>query len=880
MNRYCIVALIALTSCHTATHPRGLEEALQAGPDAFLEKAVVGPQNDGTYVVATSQRIDPAGETVLIPGRPVDVAAHPTESLVAVKGKTDLVFIDSSDRTVVQSLKLPGAGNSFVGLAWSGDGSTVWVTDASQHLHAATRTNDRAFAWSRSIELPGPEGNPGRRGKSHSTPGGIAVDIESGLAYVTLSRKNTLGVVDLNTGKLIDEIEVGIAPFTVVLAGDKAYVSNWGGRRPRSDDFTGPTSGSEIVVDPDTGIASSGTVSVINLQQRETVAELEVGLHPSGFALSPDASRLYVANANSDTVSVIDTRRNMVADTIGVKPMAELPFGSAPNALAVSRDGNTLYVALGGNNALAVYDLKKHVMRGLIPTGWYPGAVTLIDGGKTLCIGNIKGVGGRDATRSLDKRGGWNSHDHLGSVSFVPVPDAKTLAKYTTQVGANMRLPNMVALMSQDSVPERVVPVPSQPGEVSPIKHVLYIIKENRTYDQVFGDLPQGNGDPELCMFGREVTPNQHALVEEFVLLDNFYCNGVLSADGHNWTNEGFVTDYLERSFGGFTRSYPYAGDDALAYASSGFIWDYVLAKGLSFRCYGEFVQAVIEPNDASWTDIYQDYLSGTRKVSIKATTKLHTLRPHLSPNFIGFPGKVQDVYRAQEFIEELEEYEKTGDLPNFMIMLLPNDHTVGTRPKYPTPRAQVADNDLAVGKIVEALSHSRFWPETAIFVVQDDPQAGVDHVDGRRTVAMCISPYTKRGIVDSTHYNQNSMLRTMELILGLPPMNQLDMAANPMFNCFTETPDFTPYTVRPNQIPLDEMNPDLKSLRGKQRYYAKKSLEMPLDDIDRADEGEFNRVIWHSVKGYDTPYPDLARRGEVGVKAWPGVRARVEDDD
>ena len=414
--------------------------------------------------------------------------------------------------------------------------------------------------------------------------------------------------------------------------------------------------------------------------------------------------------------------------------------------------------------------------------------------------------------------------------------------------------------MNIQSTEEKIVPLPTRPGEKSVFKHVIYIIKENRTYDQVYGDLPQGNGDINLCQFGREVTPNHHALAEKYVLLDNTYCNGVLSADGHMWAMEGFVTDYLEKSFGGFVRSYPYEGDDALAFASSGFIWDKVLDAVLSFRDYGEFVRAEIEPKDATWTELYEQFKAGTNEIKIRATTELHTIEPYLCPTYVGFPGKVQDVYRAGEFIKELKEFEKNDNLPNFIVMLLPNDHTVGTREGYPTPRAAVADNDLALGRIVEAVSNSKFWEETAIFVIQDDTQAGLDHVDGRRTGALCISPYTKRGEVISTHYNQNSFLRTMELILGLSPMSQFDLLAEPLVDCFTDKSDFTPYTALPNKIPLDEMNPSLSSISDKkQLYFAKKSMEMPLDDIDKADEGIFNRIIWHSVKGYDVEYPHLA---------------------
>ncbi|GMU93305.1 MAG: phosphoesterase [Candidatus Hydrogenedentota bacterium] len=866
-----LLGAVAVVGCVTPT-PRGITEALRQGPETFLEKAVVGPQDDGTYVVPTTQRIDPAGAALLFPGRPVDLALSPDGKTLAVKNRTDIVFVDVESRTVVQTLRLPSDGNSFCGIAWSSDGSKVWNSSTEQYLRSAVRGEGGVFAWADEIVLPGPKGD------KNPSPGGIALDEQRNAIYITLSRNNTLGIVDMASGQLVEQIDVGIAPYTVLLSGNTAYVSNWGGRRPREGEVTGPTSGSRMLVDPQTGIGSSGTVSVIDVGARRVLAEIAVGLHPSEMALSSDGKRLYVANANSDTVSVIDTASNAVIDTLGVKPMDNLPFGSAPNAVALSDDDRTLYVANGGNNAVAVIDLERGGMKGLIPVGWYPGSV--LQAGEVLFVANTKGVGSRHDQSNLDRKrqmfgpnwSGFNSHDHMGSLSIIKVPDKKELEAYTTRVAANMRLPRMHEALNLDPVAERVTAVPTRPGEVSPIKHVLYIIKENRTYDQVFGDLPQGNGDPRLVHFGRDVTPNHHALAETWVLLDNFYCNGVLSADGHQWTNEGYVTDYLEKSFGDFSRSYPYEGDDAMAFASSGFIWDYVLRAGLSFRVYGEFVKAEIEPRTATWTDIYNDYKNGTRHVTIRATTPLHTLQPYLCPTFIGFPGRVQDVYRAQEFIKELKDCEARGEWYNFMIMLLPNDHTSGTREGMPTPRAAVADNDLALGRIVEAVSHSRFWPDTAIFVVEDDPQAGLDHVDGHRTVALCISPYVKRGIVDSTHYNQSSMLRTMELILGLPPMNQFDLTANPMTHCFTDEPDVTPYTALPNTIPLDEMNPKLASLRGKQKYWALKSHALPLDDIDQADEDTFNRILWHSVKGYNTPYPKLAQRPQVGANAWLGT--------
>ncbi len=846
---------------------QSIARSLEAGPQDFLRKAVVGPQGDGTFVVATTQVIAPAGTSVTFPGRPTDLAVSPDGKTLAVKttGRStasaknaDIIFIDIASRKIRQMLELPSGDNNFCGIAWSGDGQTLWTTDATNCLRSASPGDDGKMQWKDAVALPGTSGtNP-------SAPGGLCLDEARGRIYVTLSRNNTVAVVNRETNAVEKEIPVGIAPYTVLMLGDKLYVSNWGGRMPVEGDKTGPTGGSQAVVAPETGIASSGTVSVIDLASGAVVKEIETGLHPSGMALSPDGTHLYVANANSDTVSVIDTAENTVSQTLGARPMESLPFGSAPNALSVSPDGTLLYIANGGNNLLGVLDLASGRMQGLIPTGWYPGAVKLADSGNLICVANIKGLGTHDTEANVQRKEqmagknwhGFNTHDSMGSVNFIPTPGPEELQEYTYRAACNMRLPLMADVMNMPQTEKKAVPVPTRPGEISVFKHVLYIIKENRTYDQVFGDMPQGNGDPSLCLFGREVTPNHHALAEEFVLLDNFYCNGVLSADGHQWTNEGYVTDYLEKSFGGWPRSYPYEGDDALAFASSGFIWDHVLRKGHTFRDYGEFVRAEITPKEATWTDIYKDYLNGTHNVQIRATSPLHTLEPYLCPTFIGFPGKVQDVYRAQEFIKELRAAEASGNWYDFMIMLLPNDHTTGTREGYPTPAAMVADNDLALGRIVEAISGSSFWPETVIFVVEDDPQAGLDHVDSHRTVAFCISPYTRRGAVDSTHYSQTGMLRTIELIFGLAPMNQLTMASNPMTACFQEAPDVTPYKARPNEVPLDQMNQSIAQLRGEALYYAKKCMELPLDDIDMADEDIFNRIIWHAVKGDGVPYP------------------------
>jgi len=357
--------------------------------------------------------------------------------------------------------------------------------------------------------------------------------------------------------------------------------------------------------------------------------------------------------------------------------------------------------------------------------------------------------------------------------------------------------------------------VPARLGEPSVFDHVVYIIKENRSYDQLFGDLPRGNADPALCVFGRQVTPNHHALAEEFVLLDNYYCNGVLSADGHAWAMEGYATDYLEKSFGGFTRSYPFSGDDPLSFSPTGFVWDHVLLHGLSFRNYGEMGKTETRPPDAQFLDIFEDHKSHAGKISFEHTIQIETLRRYSCPDSPGWQLRIPDAIRADVFLKEFANYEKQGDWPNLVIIYLPSDHTSGTRPGGPTPRAQVADNDLAVGRIVERISQSRFWPKTCIFAIEDDPQAGFDHVDGHRSICLVASPYTKRGAVVSKFYNQTSVLHTMSRMFGVPPMNQMVALSPLMSDCFTSKPNWKPYQCRPNLNPIDEMNKATAELRG-----------------------------------------------------------------
>ena len=822
----------------------------------------VGPTADDAHVLPTAQLIRPAGKTVELAGRPVDIALAPSGEMLYVKDNRGLLAIDVASWTIRQELGFEKEGGSMCGIVVSADGTRVYATTAKNTLAEAPIGPDGTLELKRKIDLPGPEG------KGASFPCGLALSPDQKLAYVCLSRNNTLGVVELETGKLLDEIAVGVAPYAVKLSpdGTRAYVSNWGGRRAREDDRTAKSAGTDAVID-ERGIAASGTVSLIDLEKRSEVTQVAVGLSPAGLALSLDGRTLYVANANSDVVSFIDVTRGVVVEALSVRPEEGLPFGSMPNGLAVAPDGKTLYVANAGNNAVGVVRLADDGARsagvaGFIPTGWYPGA--LVARGERLYVANIKGIGSR--SKRPDQKG-WNSHWHRGTIDRVDLPDDAELARLTARVLRDARIPQVLRSQERASDAADAVPVPEYAGQPSVFEHVVYVIKENRTYDQIFGDLPMGNRDPELCIYGREVTPNHHALAEEFVLLDNYYCAGVLSADGHSWCTEGNVTPYLERSFGGFSRSYTF-GDDPLTYSSSGFIWDHVLAHGLSFRNYGEFDYARTDPK-SDYTAVYKDFIERTGKIKRKQNIRIDNLRRYSCPDYPGWNMEIPDVLRADVFLREFAEFEQNGQFPNLVLVYLPDDHTSGTAAGKPTPNSLVADNDLALGSVIEAISHSRYWPKTCIFVIEDDPQNGFDHVDGHRSLCLVISPYTKRGEVVSDFYNQGSVVHTIERILGVPAHNQMYALSPVMSTCFADKPNLAPYTCRPNQTPLGELNPPESALNAAEQLWAARSAELPLGVPDAADEDLLNRILWHAAKGVDAPYPaNLAGAHGTGLAA------------
>ena len=811
--------------------------------------------SDGSQLVPTSQLLHPAGESVQYNGRPVDIVLSPDARTVYVMDDRGLLVIDAATWKIRQSLPFPEDKGSFHGMTINHDGTRVYASSANNNIWVANVRKDGMLEYVQDIVAPpGPPGpSLGTEPKDNCCVCGIALSSDEKSIYACLSRNNELGVFDLASGKLTMQIPVGVAPYHVALSpdGSTAYVSNWAGRHPAVGKKTSDSSGTPVEVD-DRNVVSSGTVSVVDLKLGKEVTEIDVELHPSDMRLSMDGSRLYVANANSDTVSVIDTRKNKVVETILVRPDPSLPFGSAPNALELSKDGKTLFVANGGNNAVAVVSISgkshKSKVRGFIPTAWYPAG--LATDGHNLFIADVNGLGARFVN---PRSRGFRSHSDLGVVSRVPIPEEKKLAEYSDAVKADSRVPEVLRSLEAAQSDKAPVPVPERVGEPSVFEHVLYIIKENKTYDQMFGDLPRGNNELKLCIYGKDISPNHHALAQQFVQLDNYYCNSIVSADGHCWATEGNATDYMEKAFGAWPRSYG-SFQDCMACSSTGMIWDDVLAHGLSFRNYGEMGTSKT-PNGVTWSDVYHSFKT-TGKVDIAFDMANPTLRRYTCTDYAGWELNIPDVVRASVFTRELADFEKKGSWPNFVIAYLPDDHTSGGTLGMPTPRAQVADNDLALGRIVEAVSKSKFWAKTCIFVEEDDPQSGFDHVDGHRSICLVASPYTKRGALVSQFYSQTSVLHTIERILGLPPMTQLDAMAPVMTDCFTDKPDMTPYKCAPNVVPLDEM-----SLEGS-IYYGKGSKTIyepgngPFDHPDAINDDEMNRVVWYLAKGPDSPYP------------------------
>lgn len=867
---------------------------LFGGPVLATPRVTMGEQGNGSALVPTNQTITPIGHLEQIGGSRVkDVELSPDGKTLAVLTDTRLLLY-SPEGKVIDVLVL-AAGP--LGLAWTPDSRTLFASGAKgQVYHLSETAKGRwtavtSFVVDNLSAIPQADTSPASpKGETELRPDpdarfllkrfakptqstgdpqvtGITVSPDGKRLYIALSKRNTVTVVDVATETVIATVPVGVAPFRVLVSPDNktVFVANRGGRHPAKGDRNVSTSaGTALSIDPKTDAALRGSISFIDTRTFAT-SEMDEGRQPTGLALSHDAKILYVANSDEDTVTAVDINSHSVRQSLSLQPREDLGLGQLPTDLALSHDGKTLYVTCGGGNAIAVVALPEFALKGFLPTAWFPIAIAERNG--KLFVGNSKGIGARQicwtgafpipGLPTLYHHRDYYVNGSISVVQFITEKDRIDLAKLTRDVAANNHW-NTPELGPRPNIAP--VPLPQRVGEPSVFKHVVYIIKENHTYDFDFGDLPQGNGDKYLCAFGEKITPNEHALARDFVLLDNTYTSGTNSADGHQWADSGMANAYIEQNYFSYARSYPFNGTDPLAYSPNGFLWNAVMHAGKSVRVYGEFVSKA-EISEAgkevhpTWSQLWEDYKTKGHKFQITAETMNAALRPCLSPHYIGFPLVVSDQWRADQFLADFATFQKDNSLPALSILLLPSNHTSGGVPGMPRPAAGVADNDLALGRIVDAISHSRFWPDTLILVVEDDSLLALDHVDGHRMISFCISPYTRRGAVVSEPYNHTSFVRTIGLVLGLPAMTRFDRTATPLTACFTSKRDLTPYTHLPNNVPLDDLNPPLTASRGEARHLARESLRQDWSAADRADPGVVARAAWLSQKP-GVPFP------------------------
>jgi YVTN family beta-propeller protein len=800
--------LLCLSTCALAADP--------ALPNANLLFNGWGLTPAGTHAEVSDLPL----RMIVAPGGKVAVA------VCAGFNKPGLAILNLADRKVAQFIPLPHTWN---GLCFDKEGKRLFVSGGDSGAIHVFAVEKWEFTAQPSVQIQ-KEGSP-------LFIAGIAVQPETGKIYLCNEANHEVWALNETTLAVEQTIAVGEHPHTCVFGGDSRYlyVSDWGSR----------------------------AVTVVDTKTGRRLRDLTVGVRPNDMAVAPDG-RLFVACSGDNTVHVIQTRTlekpGVASDSSrrlwdGTREIIDTalypgaPEGSTPDAVAISPDGKTLFVANADNNAVMVVDIsgskneegakyaeKVSVVNGFIPVGWYPSALAVSPDSGTLLVGNGKGAGnlgpsfpGDQPRPQAGEKFKFNHPGKLlqGDVSFISRPDSAQMAKFTAQVMKNC--PYRPDSLTRAAVSSRSV-IPDKVGAPCPIKYVLYIIKENRTYDQVFGDMtdaagkPIGNGDSSITMYGDAVTPNHHQLARDYVLLDNLYCNGEVSVDGHSWCDAAIATDYNERSWilSYSSRKEHLPGNDEMMTPSQGYLWDLCKRHGVSYKNYGEMASRVPSINRGKW--------SGSR-----------------------------DTERVEHWIEDLKKAEETGNLPRFTIMSLGEDHTSGTTPGAHTPDAAVGSNDVALGKIVAAASRSKFWSEMAIFVIEDDAQNGPDHVDAHRTVGLVISPYVKRHSVDSTLYTTASMVRTMELILGLPPMTQYDGGATPMFTCFEKAANAESYEVKTPKIDLEARNTTASP-------GAKRSARMNFREYDRAPEDELNRILWAAAKGPDAPYPTPIHRVFIGA--------------
>ncbi|HYW35240.1 MAG TPA: bifunctional YncE family protein/alkaline phosphatase family protein [Balneolaceae bacterium] len=730
---------------------------------------------------------------------PLNMALSPNKKWMAITfngyGKEGVKFINTQTGSVADSVRL---GNAWVGLSFGASDSRVYASGGNSDQIYVLGDHHNRWMKEDSISL----GKPWPKNKI--SPAGLDVDPSRHRLYTVTKEDSMLYVVNLKNRQVIRRVKLNYAAYTCKLSndGNRLYISLWGG----------------------------GEVAVYNIQTGKITHHITVESHPNDMALSPDGNYLYVANANSNSVSVINTRQNTVIETLNAALYPNSPTGSTTNSVALSNDGDTLYVANADNNCLAVFDVsnpEESRSLGYIPTGWYPTSVKVAKG--KIWVANGKGMhsrpnihGPNPTTKQRSKE--YTGRMFTGTLSIISVPNHREMGIYSKAVYKNTPYnPHK----NKNNKKQKAQFLYASPGHPSPIKHVFYIIKENRTYDQVLGDMSEGNGDPNLTLFGRRVTPNHHKLARQFVLLDNFYVNAEVSADGHNWSTAAYATDYVNKTwptyYSGRGGNYDYEGGRKIAFPKKGFIWNYCKRAGVSYRSYGEFANL--------------------------GNPHLKVLKGHTDLNYPGFDLSVTDTLREHRWEQDFDSLLARHEVPQFQTIRLPDDHTAGARVDSPTPQAYVADNDLALGKLIQHLSHSSIWKSSVVFVLEDDAQDGPDHVDAHRSVCLVAGPYVKRHAVVHAMYSTSSVLHTIERILGLPPMSQYDAAAPLMTKVFTTHPDTAAYQALPNNINLDKKNKKHDAL-------SRESAHFDFSGADEAPDVPFDRVIWKTVKGIHSKMP------------------------
>ncbi|ULQ55918.1 beta-propeller fold lactonase family protein [Flavihumibacter rivuli] len=756
-------------------------------------------------------QLSPAGRSLPLGDLPLNLALSPSGRYLAATNNGQSVqsiqLIDPKAEKVLHSVVVP---KSWYGLAFSPDEKFLYASGGNDNWILKYAVGPDLLNLVDSIPL-------GKKWPEKISPAGLTVHPKRNELYVVTKDNNSLYVIDL-AGKSIKKIlPLGAEAYTCVLSADRKflYISLWGGAQLLEYD----------------------------VNKQVISRRLAIGNHPNELLLTKDGNRLFVANANDNSVAVVDLKSWTVSEVLNAALYPDAPEGSATNGLALSEDQHTLYVANADNNCLAVFDVehpgRSHSL-GFIPVGWYPTNIKVL--GKKLFVSNGKGFTsyanpyGPSPVRKTEavvyQQGDPSKKQEVqyigglmkGTLSIIDMPDAATLARYSKAVYTNTPYSKEGELVATGELGN---PIPMKVGDPSPIKHVFYIIKENRTYDQVLADMPGGNGDTSLLLFGERITPNQHQLAREFVLLDNFYVDGEVSADGHNWSLSAGATDYLEKnwptSYGGRGGTYDAEGTRSIANPTKGFIWDYCKRAGVSYRTYGEFAD---------------DYKAN-----------IPVLEGHFCPYYTSWDESVRDTTRFYQWKREFDSLLAANAVPQFNSLRFINDHTEGQRLGRPTPFAHVADNDLAVGMFVEYLSKSPIWEKSVVFIVEDDAQNGPDHVDAHRTTAYVAGGYVKRGFIDHTMYSTSSMLRTIELILGLPPMSQYDAAATPMWRCFNKTPDNTVFSSLPANVDLNE-----KNVANTPSAHLSESFDLSKEDA--IPDLVFSEVIWKAVKGEQSVMP------------------------